>query len=215
MAASRRARAGWAIGALAGSLLVLDGLSLLTGAGPSSRAGVVSGAMRHSEGRVRAGFSWLDFSRAPVGWPHATIASGSATLFYPADWKLIPGDRGTVTASLRDRAGLYRGYLNVTPRQGRERPAGWAVFRTQRNREEGDREVHEVAGAEGLGFGPARGSCVIDDYLSRVGSHPYREIACIVAGARDTNVFVGAVLQRDWPSLGPVVERAASALVEK
>ena len=68
---------------------------------------------------------------------------------------------------------------------------------------------------EHLRFAKARGSCVIDDYLSKVGSNPYRELACIVTGARDTNVFVGAALTADWPRLGHVVERAASALIER
>jgi len=72
-----------------------------------------------------------------------------------------------------------------------------------------------VAAAEGLQFAGARGSCVIDDYLSRVGANPYRELACIVAGPRHTDVFVGATLRADWNRLGPVVERAASALIER
>jgi hypothetical protein len=126
-----------------------------------------------------------------------------------------PGDTGTVTASLRDRAGLYHGYLNVTPRQGRERLTGWARFRITRNREEGDADVHALAVGAGLRFRGARGSCVIDEYLSREGSHPYRELACIVAGRRATSVFVGAALRQDWPSIGPLLERAASDLIER
>jgi hypothetical protein len=120
-----------------------------------------------------------------------------------------------VTASLRDRAGLYHGYLNVTPRQGRERLTGWAAFRTRRNREEGDTGVRELAAAPGLGFRNAHGSCVIDDYLSGAASHPYRELACIVVGLRATSVFVGASLQHDWPTIGPLLERAASYFIER
>jgi hypothetical protein len=124
----------------------------------------------------------------------------------------IPGDTGTVTVALREK-GLYRGYLNVTPREGAEQLTGWAAFRTARNTDEGDRRVHEIAAAEGLRFGEARGSCVTDDYLSRVASHAYREVACIVAGRRYIDVFVGATLRSAWTTLGGVVERAASALV--
>jgi hypothetical protein len=178
-----------------------------------------SGAASGSEGKpaARSGeaFSWLAPAPAPKTWTAATIASGGATLFYPANWRPIPGDRGTVTAALRDSRGLYRGYLNVTPRQGAEQLAGWAAFRTRRNTREGDRQTHALAAAEGLRFSHARGSCVIDDYLSRVGSHPYREVACIVAGSRFTSVFIGATLVRDWPTLGRVIERAASAVVER
>jgi len=137
------------------------------------------------------------------------------SLFYPGGWSRIPGDGGTVNASLRDAAGIYRGYLNVTPREGSERTGNWASFRMRRNHAEGDRQVQELVAAEGLRLRGAQGSCVIDDYSSRVGSHPYREVACIVAGRRATSVFVGAALQRDWPALGPVVERAASAFLER
>jgi len=151
----------------------------------------------------------------PERWTSATIPSGAATLAYPSSWRPIPGDSGTVTAALRDRAGLYAGYLNLTPRQGREQLAGWAAFRTRRNAEDGDRQVHKLAAAEGIGFTNARGSCVVDQYLSRVAAHRYRELACIVAGRAHTSVFVGATLVSDWRTLGPVVERAAAALRER
>ena len=152
---------------------------------------------------------------APGQWTSATIRSGAATLSYPSSWQSIPGDSGTVTAALRDRAGLYAGYLNVTPRQGREQLGGWAAFRTHRNAEDGDRQVHELEAAEGIGFTNARGSCVVDQYLSRVGAHRYRELACIVAGRGHTSVFVGAALVSDWRTLGSVLERAAASLRER
>jgi hypothetical protein len=161
------------------------------------------------------GFSWFHPSRAPGGWARATIASGAATLFYPAEWSLTPGDSGTVTAALRDRAGVFHGYLNVTPRQGAEKLEGWASFRTRRNTEEGDKHVRELAAAEDLRFRDARGSCVIDAYLSSVGSHSYREIACIVAGRHSSSVFVGAALRHDWPTLGQTLERAVSDFLER
>src|SRR5207302_3648271 len=97
-------------------------------------------------------------------WKIATIASGVATLAYPADWRPIPDDSGTVTVALRDRRGLYHGYLNVTPKQGAEQLTGWPAFRTRRNTEEGDRQTRIVAAVEGLRFARSHGSCVIDDY---------------------------------------------------
>jgi hypothetical protein len=167
------------------------------------------------ETQVARAFSWLRAVPAAKTWTSATIASGGATLSYPSNWRPIPGDVGTVTAALRDSRGMYRGYLNVTPRQGAERLAGWATFRAERNTQEGDRRTRVVAAAENLRLGSARGSCVVDDYLSRVGSHPYREMACIFTGSRYTNVFVGATLVSDWPTLGRVVERAASVFTER
>jgi hypothetical protein len=117
--------------------------------------------------------------------------------------------------SIRDRRGAYLGYLNVTPRQGAEQPRGWAAFRTGHLREEGDKRVRQLASAERLQFLGARGSCVIDDYLSKVGLNPYREIACIVSGPRHTGVFIGAALLRDWGALGSTLERAASSLRQR
>jgi hypothetical protein len=185
-------------------------------------ANVSSGGSHASSRDVRTAetsgipaFDRLLVAPPPKSWKSATIASGGATLAYPADWRPIPGDSGTVTVALRDRRGLYHGYLNVTPKQGAEQLTGWPAFRTRRNTEEGDRQTRIVAAVEGLRFARSHGSCVIDDYLSPVGSHAYRELACIVAGSHYTNVFVGATLLADWPRLGPAIERSASALIER
>ena len=195
-------------------LVALVGLLTVLGAG-SSRARVASGGARPASTGQAAAFSWLHPAAAPAGWLTASTATSEATLFYPPAWRRIPGDSGTVSVSLRDDRGLYVGYLNVTPRQGAEQLHGWAAFRTNRNREEGDGHVSQVAAAEGLRFRNARGSCVIDDYVSRVGSHPYREIACIVKGHRDTDVFIGAALRHDWRTLRGTLERAASSLLQR
>ncbi|HEV3284058.1 MAG TPA: hypothetical protein VG010_07615 [Solirubrobacteraceae bacterium] len=211
---SRRSRRTAAL--IAAALVSGVAAAIAVASAPSGRSGAraSAGAQGGGRGAPTDAFSQLAARPAPGGWVSATIASGTATLFYPPGWKPIPGDRGTVTASLRDNAGRYRGYLNVTPRQGEEQLAGWAAFRTGRNRSEGDANVRLVASAENLSIAGARASCVIDDYLSRVGAHPYRELACILAGPRATNVFVGAALLSDWPTLGPVIDRSASALVE-
>ena len=122
---------------------------------------------------------------------------------------------GSLTAALRAADDHYAGYLNATPRQGAEQPRGWARFRVEHLAGEGDTRVHQTAAAEGLRFGGARGSCVTDDYISRVGANHYREIACIVAGEHATSVFIGAALVRDWRQLSPVIERASSAFRER
>jgi hypothetical protein len=151
----------------------------------------------------------------PRGWSKVTIPSGAATLAYPSVWTSIPGDSGTVSLALRGEGGSYRGYLNVTPREGAEQLAGWAKFRTVRNEGDGDTHVRALASSEHVAFADARGSCVVDDYISRVGSHRYRELACLVKGRHTTSVFVGATLLGEWPQLGPVVERSAAALLER
>jgi hypothetical protein len=163
-----------------------------------------------ASGRVQAGAG-----SQPVRWPSATISSGAATLAYPPAWRPIPGDTGTVTVALRDHAGRYLGYLNLTPRQGAERLTGWAAFRIARNREEGDTDVHMLAYSQGVRFIAAHGSCVVDQYKSRVAEHLYRELACIVSGRAHTSVFVGAALVSSWAAIGPILARAANVLVER
>jgi hypothetical protein len=202
------------IGAVtAASLVGAAAILFISGAPSSSGSRAIKAGTRDT--RTADAFSWLRPRAAPAGWVGTPIESGGAVLFHPPGWKRTHGDKGTVSFSLRDGTGLYRSYLNVTPRQGAERLAGWADFRTKRNRAEGDRRVREQTAAEGLHFAAASGSCVIDDYLSRVGSNPYTELACIASGRRYTNVFVGAALSRDWARLGPLIERAASALIER
>ena len=212
MATSSTRRRASLIAAIAGLLaLGAAALTLTTG---SSRAGVASDGTSTAWEPQSGSFAWLDPAPAPADWRPASTANSGATLFYPPGWKAIPGDKGTVTEAIRDGAGRYIGYLNLTTRQGPEQLHGWATFRTTRNSEDGDRHVRQVAAAEGLPFRHARGSCVIDDYLSKVGSHPYREIACIVSGRRHTDVFIAAALRSDWLTLGPTLERAASSVLQ-
>jgi hypothetical protein len=152
------------LGALAIVLAAAVAVPLIAGAGSSgarARAAVQPGS---------AGFSWFHPAPPPAGWQQTTTPTSQATLFYPPGWTAILGDRGTVTTSLRALSGLYVGYLNATPQQGTEQLHGWAAFRIDHNREEGDTQVRQVAAAEDLPFTNAHGSCVIDDYLGICGS---------------------------------------------
>jgi hypothetical protein len=140
------------------------------------------------------------------------LPDGSASLAYPAGWRAIRSDPGTVTAALRARDGGIRGYLNATPQQGEETLATWSSFRVEHNRDEGDVHVEPVASATNLGFRSAHGSCVIDTYTSSTGD-PYREIACIVAGQSATTVIVGAAPRDQWQQQAPAIERALSSFL--
>jgi hypothetical protein len=53
---------------------------------------------------------------------------------------------------------------------------------------------------------------VIDTYTSSTG-RSYREVACIVAGARATTVVVGAAPPAQWSRQGPALERAISSFL--
>lgn len=102
-------------------------------------------------------------------------------------------------------------YLNVTPKQGDERLRTWPAFRLDHARDEDD-AVHADGRALGLHFvGGAAGSCVMDDYLTRVKVNHYREIACFVQGRRAASVLVAAALESDWKQAAPLLERAVSA----
>lgn len=159
--------------------------------------------------RSAGAFAWLSPSAPPAGWARATLASGRATLSYPAGWQSIHSDPGTVSAALLGAHGKIRGYLNATPQQGKETLANWARFRPAHNADEGDTNVVTEAAARGLRFRTGGGTCVIDRYATT--SARYREIACLVHGSRASTVVVGAALPQDWQRLAPQLERAISS----
>jgi len=103
-----------------------------------------------------------------------------------------------------------RGYLNATPRQGTETRANWPSFRIEHLGDEGSTDVRLIASAHGLSFRSGHGACVIDSY--RTSRTRYREIACLVAGARTSSVVVGAAPSRTWTQQAETIERAISSL---
>lgn len=154
----------------------------------------------------RSSFTWLHPGTVPDGWSASRLPS-SASLPVPPGWRHEGGDTGTRTAVLRTGSGRIAGYLNATPRQGPESLRNWTEFRVEHNRDEGDRGVRLIAGAERLAFRTGTGSCVMDSYRTESGS-AYREIACIVGGRAATTVIVGAAPPRLWRSEGPTIEQA-------
>ena len=157
-------------------------------------------------------FAWLRPAAPPRGWHSSRLPDGAARMAYPLRWRSIRSDPGTVSAAVRSDSGEIRGYLNATPKQGAETLADWSRFRLDHNGDEGDVNVRPVASATNLRFRDAHGSCVIDTYTSSTG-RPYREIACIVAGASATTVVVGAAPPAHWPQQGPAIERAISSFI--
>ena len=154
-------------------------------------------------------FAWVTPQSVPRGWNVVQIPAG-AQLAYPPGWDRTHGDAGTATAALLGAGGRYLGYLNVTPRQGAEKLAGWASFRVAHNAEEGDRNVVRLADATGLRFLSGSGSCVKDSYTTTTRAR-YVEIACIVQGPTSTSVIVGATPLRSWARISPLLERAIAA----
>jgi hypothetical protein len=156
-------------------------------------------------------FPVLRPSPPPAGWRGATLPSG-AVLAYPASWRTLHGDAGTATAALRDAHGGFLGYLNLTPRQGRETLANWTAFRPAHNRAEGDTDVVLQGSARDVPFrGGARGSCVRDAY-STTTSGRFVEIACLVHGPRTDSVIVVAAPPAQWARQWPTLRRALEAV---
>jgi hypothetical protein len=155
-------------------------------------------------------FRWLHPGHPPRGWKLARLPSGAATFAYPSTWKPIQTDRGTASVALIGHGGSIRGYLNATPSQGTETLANWSSFRIQHLQEEHSTDVRLIASARGLPFRSGQGSCVIDSY--RTSRARYREIACLVAGARTSSVVLGAAPSKTWAQQAGTIERAIGSL---
>jgi hypothetical protein len=187
--------------------LAVAGAAALAACGSGSFA--ATGEPQAATGGSHA-FAWLKPSAPPRSWHVAGLPSSPARMAYPRRWHAIGSDPGTRSAAVSAGSVRIAGYLNATPQQGDETLADWSTFRLDHNRDEGDTQVTLVASATNLRFRDGHGSCVIDDYLSSSG-HRYREIACIVAGARATTVVVGAAPPGQWHNERAPLERAISA----
>jgi len=165
---------------------------------------------RSNPGRTSGPFAGLHPASPPAGW-NVARARGGAALAYPPGWKAIKTDPGTASAALLASGGRIVGYLNATPQSGAETLENWRQFRPQHNREEGDRSVRLVAATTDVSFRSGRGSCVIDSYKTSKAN--YREIACLVSGARSSAVVVAAAPSVLFNQQTATLERAVSSFV--
>lgn len=148
---------------------------------------------------------------APASWPQRELPDRSAVLSYPPALHPIPGDTDAISVASRSPAGTYLLYLNATPRQGTETLRNWAAFRVHLLREDDASSAHLDATATGLSFRGGTGSCVSDDYITRIGAHHYREIACLVQGHTAGSVVVGTAPASRWAQAGPLLEQSVAA----
>jgi hypothetical protein len=123
----------------------------------------------------------------------------------------LAGDADAVSAARRGPGGAFQLYLNATPRQGSERLRGWAAFRLRLLRSDDAASAREDAAAERVQFRGGTGSCVIDDYLTRVGARHYQEIACLVRGWTSASVIVAAAPAARWARARPLLLQAVAA----
>jgi hypothetical protein len=119
--------------------------------------------------------------------------------------------RLVASAALLGSGGEIDAYLNATQRQVTETLADWRQFRPEHNGDEGDRNVRLLAATTNASFRSGRGSCVIDSYTTAKAS--YREIACLVSGARSSAVVVAAAPSDLFNRQAGALERAVSSFV--
>ena len=155
-------------------------------------------------------FGWLVARPAPSDWKQHSLPKGAGVLSYPPDLQVTKGDPGLFSVALVNH-GSYVAYLNATPQEGDEQLSGWARFRVSHLLDDDASSVREDASVGGRPFLQGRGSCVIDDYVTKVGHHRFREIACIVSGTRHQSVVIAAAPPSDWERFGPMLERAVAS----
>jgi hypothetical protein len=190
-------------GAAAVAAAAAAAVAFASGSGPAAGA---AGAGPQG----RAALAWFQARAAPAGWRQVTLPGGGAVLSYPPSLSPMTGDDGTVSEGLA-RSGRVLVYLNVTPRQGAETLSGWTAFRVGHLTDDDASSARLDGAARGLAFRGGPGSCVVDDYITRVRAHHYREIACFVRGARASSVLVAATPAADWARYGGLLERAVDS----
>jgi hypothetical protein len=160
-------------------------------------------------------FPPLHPAAAPAGWPHLTLPSQAAVLSYPPALHQLAGDAGTVSAARLSPRGTIGLYLNATPRQGAEQLPDWAAFRLARLRSDDAASAREITAARGVQFRGGTGSCVIDDYITRIGARHYEEIACLVQGRTSATVIIAAAPAARWAQARPLLFQAVAAYLAR
>jgi hypothetical protein len=164
-------------------------------AGAVALTSALSSSGASAPARASGAFAWLHPASPPAGWNLARTPGGAA-LAYPPGWTPIKTDPGTASVALLAAGGWIEAYLNATPRMGAETLNNWRQFRPQHNRAEGQRDVRLLAAIRDASFRSGRGACVIDSYTTS--KTTYREIACLVSGARSSAVVVRSSADRVW-----------------
>ena len=159
----------------------------------------------------RPAFLPLTPAAAPANWRRLPLPDGTAVLSYPPSLRPVSGDTDAVTVARLSPAGSYLLYLNATPRQGTENSQNWAAARLQHLHADETASARQLAAARGVAFLGGTGSCVLDEYVSEIGAHHYKEIACLVQGRSGASVVVAAAPAAQWTKAAPLLEQAVAA----
>jgi hypothetical protein len=146
----------------------------------------------------------------PPNWIPLYPPSRTSLLWYPPFLRKIPGDFYLASTGLVGHAGRELVYLSAGPKNGGEEMATWPDFRIALLRAE-QTQVHEEATRSGVSFRGGKGTCVMDDYVTRVKANHYRELACFVQGRTSASVIVAAALVSQWSKYGPQLIRAVES----
>jgi hypothetical protein len=202
------------IGIVSAVLLVAVAAGIGLPASKAQVANAIKATAAHSGSASSAtlgSFGWLASTTPPATWARLTVPSGLGTLSTPPGFGTVDGDPGTLSVALRNSAGTYLGYLNVTPRQGLETLQDWAEFRLTHLRGDDAVSVHEDAMVQSVRTAAAVRSCVIDDYVTTVGHHQFHEVACYVTRGSAGSVVVAATPSGDPAHVWTQLERAVAA----
>jgi hypothetical protein len=206
------------IGIVSAAVLVAAASVGLTGwpaskaqAADVTKAGTSTGHVQSAHPLKLGPFGWLASATPPATWARLTVPSGLGTLSSPSGFRVVHGDPGTLSLALRNSAGTYLGYLNVTPRQGDETLQDWTAFRLSHLRDDDAVSVHEDAAVQSVHTAAAVRSCVMDDYVTTVGHHHFHEVACYVTSGSVSSVVVAATPARDPAHVWPELESAVAA----
>ncbi len=156
-------------------------------------------------------FAWLRPLPAPATWSVARAADG-AVLSFPPALEAAPSDPGAATAQAVAGDGTYVGYANATPWSGPAPGEGWGPWRLDHLSDD-DEQVRQLAAARGLAMlGGAKASCATDRYVTRVGRHPFTEIACLVQPRHgQATVLVVATSTSRFGRSAPMLEQVVDA----
>jgi hypothetical protein len=158
-----------------------------------------------------APFAWFQAGPAPEGWTTMELPDGTALLSIPPGATPTESDAGSVSAALAAPDGSLLLYLNATPQQGEESQANWPAFRLDHLKGENAASATQISNRTAMMFRGGSGTCVADRYVTRIGAHEYREMACLVAGSRGGSVLVVATPAESWDRYTPLLEQVVDS----
>lgn len=173
-----------------------------------------NGASTSGGGAPVGTFAWLAETHLPAGWAQLNGSPPLGALPVPPGFHSVPGDPGTLSAALLGPGGAYLGYLNATPLQGSERLQGWPAFRIDHLRDDNDLSVHRDAAVRLVRTGTGLRSCVVDDYVTRVDTHHFQEVACLVMQHSGGSVVIAATPSGDPAHVWMTLEQAIASYAQ-